>query len=489
MANWLDKALGRKTETTAVPVVPFEVRCECGSRLTGMRGERARRAICAQCGEAHFILPTNQYPESDRTYFGDRVEEAEGIPSTERPGPEADRSVQSDIYAIAEPDADTAIDDDPKLAIDFDGDASAGADDDYEYLPDEDEAADDPLADLDQPVDEPKRTKQPRRESLYEPPEAVSQTVRSDEVHSRRAARASRRKSRRDFPPSGVIEVTPAASQWGETSRRVGIVMGILAGVAVAMAWWVIRNQAVEHAEARLAEAADKGTAALQSGEFVEARQQLQMALDALDVMGADDQQIAPLRRMWLEADAATRLLDGSLVEIVEATQESLGLSAEEWQRQFDVRFGDRWLLLDISPVETVQVVTRQDEDDEGVAETRVVFPWSVNDRPVQIAGIVPLVTGRQSRVVLAGRLNGSEFDQDAQAWVVRLSPSDSFLWTSFPTLVRLGFAFEADADLKRVLDEQAGPARASSAVAQSENGATVTEAVPEVPEPEESEL
>jgi hypothetical protein len=67
MANWLDKALGR--EKTSVQAEPFELECECGTRLSGIRQERAKRVICPQCGDAHFILPVNPYPRTDRVFF------------------------------------------------------------------------------------------------------------------------------------------------------------------------------------------------------------------------------------------------------------------------------------------------------------------------------------------------------------------------------------------------------------------------------------
>jgi hypothetical protein len=71
MANWLDKAIGRKDDSRN-RVVPYEIDCGCGTRSSGVRGSRAKRVICAQCGEAHFVLPANPYPESDRQYFAKR---------------------------------------------------------------------------------------------------------------------------------------------------------------------------------------------------------------------------------------------------------------------------------------------------------------------------------------------------------------------------------------------------------------------------------
>jgi len=71
MANWLDKALGRN-DGSLDQIVPYEIDCVCGTRTSGVRTARAKRVICAQCGEPHFVLPANVYPESDRQYFENR---------------------------------------------------------------------------------------------------------------------------------------------------------------------------------------------------------------------------------------------------------------------------------------------------------------------------------------------------------------------------------------------------------------------------------
>ncbi len=124
MANWLDKALGRKDSTTSIEVVPFDLRCECGSRLTGVRSDRAKRAICGQCGEAHFILPTNQYPESDRTYFAQQ--------ETNDASPETGRATRKKQAERDSPPVDASL-----LKSDGLSESTAEVDDDdYEFLDD-----------------------------------------------------------------------------------------------------------------------------------------------------------------------------------------------------------------------------------------------------------------------------------------------------------------------------------------------------------------
>jgi hypothetical protein len=455
MANWLDKALGRKDGMTSVEVVPFEIRCECGARVTGMRADRAKRAICAQCGEAHFILPINQYPESERSYFGQQEtkdDSSDGGQATRNRRAEQSSS-SADAYVLEAEDLSAAV-----------------TDDDYEYLDDgpveveppessANDAPDDLLDFLNEPP-EPQTRSRKRRNSLYEAPVSDQQNPAGDDEPPKSAARPekSRRtggKSRSGKVPTGMIEVRRSNSDGGETRKRVIFVVAGIFVLVAGMAIWAIRSQSVDHAEARLTAAQDAGLDAFEVGDFPEAHRQLQIALEALDIVGADEEQIAPIRRRWLEAEFATRLLDGTLIDIAEATRDAESLDREEWEKQFDVRFAGRWLLLDLSPVERKQCSVKDADGEVQSTETRLVYPWTVDDKAVQIAGVESLVTGDRQRIVLAGRLAGSEFDSDAKAWVVRLDPDDSFLWTDFSVLVQLGFVVGEDDGLRDVLRAQ----------------------------------
>ncbi|MBX3448152.1 MAG: hypothetical protein KF777_01260 [Planctomycetaceae bacterium] len=61
MARWFAKAsMGKKSET-AEPVV-FELECDCGAVVRGLRESTFRRGICTACQTAYFILPRDPYP-------------------------------------------------------------------------------------------------------------------------------------------------------------------------------------------------------------------------------------------------------------------------------------------------------------------------------------------------------------------------------------------------------------------------------------------
>ncbi len=490
MANWLDKALGRKDATTSVAVVPFDVRCECGSRLTGVRSERARRAICAQCGEAHFILPVNRYPESARSYF-EQAPTDDNSSASGRSGSGHAASGHTDSKESVEPESDAAdsyaIKPDDRPVNDADVDIGLSFElDDPLSLEADGASADDDSADLldflDDPP-EPRSRPRKRRDALYASPDReesipLRKTSVPEAPEQRGSSRRNSSKTQSANIPSGMIEVPQADSGWGTSRKRFVLVVAGIAVLALGMVLWVVRQQTLDLAETRLAAATDAGLDALAAGNFLEAREQLKIALDALAIVGADEEQIAPLRQRWLEAEFATHLLDGSLIDIVEATRDAERLKREDRLRQFDARFANRWLLLDLSPVELVTVDVKAEDSEVASTETRLLYPWMLDDQAIHVAGVESLVRGNRERVVLAGRLSGSEFDEASQAWVVRMDPDGSFLWTDFSILVRLGFvAEEDDLGLKQILRDQqpaSGPpiGISNEELAQSASGA-----------------
>ena len=49
----------------SVPV-PFEVPCDCGHRVTGIRRTSYQIAVCSACQSSLFVLPVNVYPTTKR---------------------------------------------------------------------------------------------------------------------------------------------------------------------------------------------------------------------------------------------------------------------------------------------------------------------------------------------------------------------------------------------------------------------------------------
>jgi hypothetical protein len=62
MAGWLSRTTSLFQQSQPVPE-PFEVECDCGSKVVGIRAPAYQRPVCATCERPVFVLPTNVYPQ------------------------------------------------------------------------------------------------------------------------------------------------------------------------------------------------------------------------------------------------------------------------------------------------------------------------------------------------------------------------------------------------------------------------------------------
>jgi len=98
------KARARLFGTAARDVpVPFEIRCECGQRVTGIRRSSYQIAECSSCLSSLYVLPVNVYPMTKRV----RSEVVDG-PLTARVGTVVRELVTGDTQVAVDPDQPTS---------------------------------------------------------------------------------------------------------------------------------------------------------------------------------------------------------------------------------------------------------------------------------------------------------------------------------------------------------------------------------------------
>lgn len=62
MAHWLTKASQALRRREPPAPEPFEITCDCGCRVTGLRRAAPQQLVCGGCNELVFVLPANVYP-------------------------------------------------------------------------------------------------------------------------------------------------------------------------------------------------------------------------------------------------------------------------------------------------------------------------------------------------------------------------------------------------------------------------------------------
>ena len=64
MAGWLSRATEAFRNQPPPAPEPYEVACDCGGRVIGVRNRIAQKPPCPSCGRLVFVLPANVYPVS-----------------------------------------------------------------------------------------------------------------------------------------------------------------------------------------------------------------------------------------------------------------------------------------------------------------------------------------------------------------------------------------------------------------------------------------
>jgi len=415
MANWLDKALG-KNEAEPVQSVPFSITCQCGVPTDGMRLERAKRVICSECGAAHFILPVNRYPTSKRTFFATddlglstaqtpklpkRPPSTQiDIPDKPEPSDEADDPFIDENHKNTEPEIDlveaawsTPVDDQDQ-AVEFDDDDG----DDYE------------LADSDAEIELP-----------AEIPSARKKTYRS--FHSDNQDERSKPSTQRKRRPAKRVELPSASDERNEQRLRLVAVCVLIFVSVGAMVAFAVRGVNRDHAEIAMRDGRDLGEAALRRRDFATARLKLGEAFRAAELLDVEEQTRLETRELWLQAEAGFGLLDDTdVVEIAMLAEEMYpepdedgDIDDEVWLRQFHTQFFDRWLCIQLNPVETVA------GDDE--IGTRVLFPAAPMIHLVGVDEVLKKQSG--GGLWFAGPLKSCRPDpMDDSAWLVEFDSS-----------------------------------------------------------------
>lgn len=424
MVNWLDKALGRKITEAAEPA-PFSLTCHCSETIKGFRQERARRVICARCGTAHFVLSTNVYPTSDRRFFP----ECDPAVTESSPGLNTSnltrKSPPSDEIESASDDEERFIDTDEIADSMMDLVEAAWSTDSDQEMYIDDGGEDYELADSDPDIDlthspaAPKSARQ--KSSASEPP--------SPSVHVSTKVSDDERSTRLKLPAAG--------DQRRQQRLRLAAVSGLILTIAVGAIVWTIHHRKLDRAEVAMREGRDIGLVALRNRDFVTAREKLGNAVAAMELLGIDEQTTAETRRLWLQAEAGFGVLDDTdVVELAIAAEAAMvnpdendgEIDDTDWQRQFRAQFFDRWLCIQLEPVE---VITADDQFGD-----RVVFPALP---VVHLAGIDPVLTEQtEGKLWFAGPIQSCQRDPlDDSAWLVDFDSSRVIACDGTESLVR----------------------------------------------------
>lgn len=270
--------MGTATRTVAVP---YELTCDCGHRVAGIRRTYAIQATCSACQGTLFVLPVNVYPTTAR------------VRSVVLDGSVASRltSVVQEVVS-GEPAADSGQSARPAAP------AAAPARQRAESVA-------------------PRKAGQPVKGKAGGPAELQSSRDTAEDAEVAENVFAF---------PDGTVRVPQATL--GTRLRRLVTPIRLLAVAGVMMVvlttWWMVHQRRVSEAKRIWRQQMDVAESALKEADFSALRPALEQAVAAGETLGRDDREFRRARSLLQQTLAVDKL---SRLDLVTQLQQAGGTS------------------------------------------------------------------------------------------------------------------------------------------------------------------
>jgi len=420
MSRWFSKS-AKNVFQPQVPgaAQPFVLGCPyCGESVQGMRHAEGQRLICKSCRNLLFVLPRDVYPAPQP-----ELSSQEPSFKKEPPTTEVEELLDENLIALLQDDGDLL---------------------DSLLMTDGDEVS-------------PKTGEKKEPSSHPRTKESLAEVTMPSLAELRQRIRDARN-PREVQIATAVPEKTRPLEELGETLGKAGREVGqdfvrfwtpfrilALAGLLIILltAGWTWRQSELSEAKKIVRQESELGLAAVDQGDWTPAREHLQKAAAALDLLGRNDPEARTVRQYSRELQAQFRLCDLTLEELLDKARQELAARdpSSGQQKRLAAAYRGEWVLLEGSVEEVGEKDSRRPnyqlrlpigpEGEAGETIVRVNFPV-----------IRKLISsGEKKLLTLAGPIQDVERDS-AGKWIVTLDPEQGFLWTHLDTYLATGLGF-----------------------------------------------
>jgi len=220
------------------------------------------------------------------------------------------------------------------------------------------------------------------------------------------------------------------------------LVILAMIGLVIGTVYWKLQSNSFEQAQQTLVNAQEKGEAALQEQDFLTAADEFAKAAAALIVLNRNDKSAVYIRQMYAESTAGSRLLQMSLVDLLDEANSVLSNGGEKrWQARFDNTYKNNWIVLETAVFKEIGL--------SGETRTVIDLPLVVHGKRVVFTGSLNVLdrlqldSDSQSIILAAQLVSCTEESEPDQIWKVELGSETAFLWTNFENYRTLGFEFD----------------------------------------------
>lgn len=389
--GWLENATRAFLKRIEPAPQTYELRCDCGARLSGRRLPTPQKLHCSECQSRFLILPASLYPRpaeprrakgrvEPQTLAPPRAPEPPEMPAEATPRPARKRTRGGAAPAAAEPG--------PAPAGPAPASASAG-----------------------QPASRAGGAQQP----------GAPARPRIDRL------------LRRLLSP-------------------VRLVLGTAAAVLLVSTWWFLHAGKLERAKQTLLRSTRLAEQALSEGMLAEAAGHYEDVVAALDLLGRREPRALATRQLALETIAAGRLAPASLFQIVEeATASLLAGTSDIWPDVFRTTYRNQWVVFD-APVERSEESGGARYTIDFPIEAAAAR--GALDGNLAVFERLPWTSQSTARVIVAAQLQDCRPNPgDQVGWIITFRADTAFLWTRAETYQLLGL--EPDEATLALLDAQ----------------------------------
>lgn len=290
--------------------------------------------------------------------------------------------------------------------------------------------------------------------------------LENDAIVQKRAARAevSRPKGLKASPrsteaapskPQPELIAAPATTppRSSKKSSPLKYIVLLLGLVLVVTVYAMFRSSQKNRATADLRDSIDLIAGAIDRGAWVEARNLLEKAVHAMEILGRSEPEIAGHRQQLREVTAMTSLLSVPIQELLDEA-DAAHTKGEEELRQFQYKARGQYLFVE-------GLAERHTDDKSTRVQHRIDLPMSVGQKSMnaqvvlESASLAHLLAKQESRhVIVAAKIESIE--PVGKTWEIHTETDSAVLWTSPKTFAGLGFSEPETEEVTDTLKQQA---------------------------------
>ncbi len=387
------KLLGTAARDIAVP---FEIACECGHRITGVRKTSSQQASCSACGSVRFVLPVNVYPST-------RL-----VPSEVISGSFSARFLAATRELL--PNSPSAPLESPEHRAGSRGDR------------------------VRQRIDETDPEENGRTTEHREAEDNVSSSVSARKTGGRAkwAEDSDTRRPQTDRPAERpVAQPSLPTLNVKRVARRTFTPFRLLmAGVLLAAgttAWWTWNRSRLENARQSWRESMDLADTALRDGQLAELETALERAVSAASILQRADSEVQSVENLLIQTKAVNHLSAVDIVAELNSASERGGLLSQDRADTMESVLKTGWYFFDCRILVA----------DEDRALVRLNLPLQVAGRAVDIEATSSLLTAAATSISGSSLLfvakveSVSPPDANNDRWKITLDSESCALVTS----------------------------------------------------------